>query len=152
VRTLKSVALAALATVAIAGCYGSAVSSYNPGDASQLVQDVTRRGITILTTVSGDSACADPDLTNNALHLNVTDPSDGLPRDVYIYVFRAKTWDASAAQIDACQQVYAGAHPGANIERLDIPIYRVLGADWSSELDTLITAAVTEAAQAGTPP
>lgn len=134
------------------GCYGSAVSSYNPGDASQLVQDVTRRGVTITATVSGDSACSDPGLTNNALHLSVTDPADGQPREVYIYVFREKTWPGSAAQIDACQQTYAQANPGADIARLDIPIYRVLGANWSVHLRDLITSAITEASEAGTPP
>lgn len=135
----------------LAGCYGTAVPSFHPGDASQLVAAVTRRGVTVTATVSGDSACSDPGLTGNALHLTVTDPTTGVPRDVYVYVFRAKTWDASKAQVDACQQAYAAAHPGATLERLDIPVYRVLGADWSLDLRRLINDAITEASNAGAP-
>ena len=144
--------LAGLAVSLLAGCYGNTVPSYNPADASTLVQDVTRRGVTITATVGGDSACADPSLTNNALHLRVTDPGSGQARDVYVYTFSAKKWDAGKAPVDACQQAYAQAHPAARIVRLDIPIYRVLGADWSSQLQDLVTSAVTEASQAGEPP
>jgi hypothetical protein len=143
--------LAVAAAVCVAGCYGSGVPSYNPADASTLVQDITRRGVTITATVSGDSACADPSLTNNALHLSVRDPANGQPRDVYIYTFSPKTWDRNKAPLDACQQVFAAAHAGARIVRLDIPVYRVLGADWSSQLNDLITSAVTEASQSGVP-
>lgn len=136
----------------LTGCYGKSAPSYNPGDASQLVQEFTRRGITITATVSGDSACSDPSLVNNALHLRVTDPAKNAPRDIYIYAFRAKSWDESKAQVDACQASFAGAHAAASIERLDVPIYRVLGADWSSQLRSAVVAAITEASRAGTPP
>lgn len=148
---MRTLLLCGLAVLILASCYGATAASYNPGDASQLIAEVTRRGVTVTATVSGDSACPDPGLTNNALHLTVTDPAVNAPRDVYIYVFRAKTWDASKAQVDACQQSYAASHPGATIERLDIPIYRVLGADWSAQLKPAIVAAITEASQAGAP-
>jgi hypothetical protein len=151
-RTLRAFVTGTLAAALLVGCYGTTVPSYNPGDASQLVAAVTRRGVTVTATVSGDSACPDPELTGNALHLTVTDPAASVPRDVYVYIFRQKTWDASKAQVDACQAAYGSAHPGATIERLDIPIYRVLGADWSPGLRAAIQAAVTEASQAGTPP
>jgi hypothetical protein len=151
-RTLRAVVIGALAAALLAGCYGTTVPSYNPGDVSQLVAAVTRRGLTVTATVSGDSACPDPGLTGNALHLTVTDPAASVPRDVYIYIFRQKTWDASKAQVDACQAAYARAHPEATLERLDIPIYRVLGADWSPGLRSAIEAAIVEASQAGTPP
>jgi hypothetical protein len=140
----------AVAALAAAGCYGSTEPSYRPGDASQLVQAVTRRGVTVAATVSGDSACpADASLTNNALHLTVSDPTGGMPRDAYVYVFREKTWDASRAQIDQCQAEYAAAHPDQAVNRLDIPIYRVLGAGWSPALTEVLTAAVTEASHSG---
>jgi hypothetical protein len=151
-HALTALAAAVLAITLVSGCYGTTVPSYNPGDASQLVAAVTRRGITVTATVSGDSACPDPGLTGNGLHLTVTDPATTQPRDVFIYVFRQKTWDASKAQVDACQTAYGAARAGATVERLDIPIYRVLGADWSPQLKAAIEAAVTEASQAGTPP
>lgn len=135
----------------VAGCYGSNAPTYNPGDTSTLVQDITLRGITITATVAGDSACSDPGLINNALHLYVTDPGSGRPRDVFIYTFNPKKWDASKPQVDACQQTYAQANPSAEIVRLDIPVYRVLGADWSSQLKAGIASAVTDASQSGEP-
>ena len=143
--------LLAAAAVFLGGCYGSTGPTYNPAETSTLVQDITRRAVTITATVSGDSACADPSLTDNALHLTVRDPAGGQSRDIYIYRFNPKTWDASKVTVDACQQAYTQARPGAQIVRLDIPVYRVLGADWSAQLNSLITAAVTEASQSGDP-
>ena len=35
------------------------------------------------------------------------------------------------AEVDACQAEYAAAHPGSIVTRLDIPTFRVFGADWS---------------------
>ena len=135
----------------LSGCYGSATASYNPGDASQLVEGVTRRGVTITATVSGDSGCQDPSLVNNALHLSVTDPGTSQPRDVYIYSFREKTYDASKAAFDACAAAYQAAHSGATLDRLDIPVYRAIGVDWSAQLNDAIRSALQEAANAGTP-
>ena len=74
----------------------------------------------------------DPSLIPNALHITVLDPSTETPRDVYVYSFRAKSWDASRATVDACQQAYAGeAGAGADIDRLDLLPYRLIGRDWS---------------------
>ena len=138
------------AALVIAGCYSSATASYHPGDASQLVQEITRRSATVAATVSGDTGCSDASLTDNALHLTVTVPTDALPRDVYIFTFRSTKWDTSAAPIDACQAAYAQAHPGTTITRLDIAPYRAFGADWSPSLSATISAALTEASNLGT--
>lgn len=140
------------AALALAACYGSSGPTNNPGDASQLIQSITRRGATVVTTVSGESACADPSLVNNALHLTVSDATDPAPRDVFIYTFRQKSWDASKAAVDACQASYAAAHPGATIERLDVPTYRSFGASWSPSLRLLLASALSEASNAGEPP
>jgi hypothetical protein len=141
---------AATLTLVLAGCYSSATASYHPGDASQLVQEITRRSATVTTTVSGDTGCGDPTLTDNALHLTVTVPADPTPRDVYIFTFRSTKFDASATPIDACQAAYAQAHPGAVPARLDIAPYRAFGAGWSPSLSATITAALTEASNLGT--
>jgi hypothetical protein len=45
--------------------------------------------------------------------------------------------------------VYAKAHPGSDVVRLDIPTFRVFGADWSPELTRELRAAFEEASQAG---
>jgi hypothetical protein len=134
----------------LAGCYSSATASFHPGDASQLVQAITRRGVTVTATVSGDTGCSDASLTDNALHLTIAAPGDTTPRDVYIFTFRSTRFDASAAPIDTCQAAYAQAHPGMSVRRLDIAPYRAFGADWSQSLSATITAALTEAANLGT--
>jgi hypothetical protein len=126
----------------VTGCYGSATASYNPGDASQLVAGVSRRGVAITSTVSGDSGCQDPTLINNALHLSVTDPGTNQPRDVYIYSFREKTYDAGKPAFDACAAAYQAAHAGQAFDRLDIPVYRAFGVGWSSQLSDAIRAAL----------
>ncbi len=142
-----------LAPGLLAGCSGSNTSAPTkiPGDTSQLILAMTRRGANVLTTVSGDSACSDPSLVANALHLTVTVPTDLKARDVYIYTFRSKYWDASEAMINACQTAYASAHPGATIERLDVPDYRTLGADWSQQLQDLLQSALAETSSSGMP-
>jgi hypothetical protein len=137
-------------TLVPAGCYSSATASFHPGDASQLVQEVTRRGASVTATVSGDTGCSDSTLTDNALHLTVKMLDDSQPRDVYIFTFRSTRFDASAAAIDACQAAFASAHPGTKPTRLDIAPYRAFGADWSPSLSQTITAALTEASNLGT--
>jgi hypothetical protein len=99
--------------------------------------------------VSGDSACSDPSLVPNALHVTVVDPASEAPRDVYVYSFRAKSWDASQATVDACQQAYAAG--GTDVDRLDLLPYRLIGRGWSATLREDLSAALDEARQAGTP-
>jgi hypothetical protein len=131
-----------------AACGGSSTPTANPGLSSQLVGEIARR-MTVSAVVSGDSACADPSLIPNALHLTVVDPSAEAPRDVYVYSFRAKSWDASKATVDECQQVYgAGA---ADVNRLDLLPYRLIGKGWSQTMSEDLSAALDAADQAGTP-
>ena len=138
-----------VAICALAGaCGGSTTPTANPGLSSQLVGAIARR-VTVSAVVSGDSACPDPSLIPNALHLTVVDPSSESPRDVYVYSFRAKSWDASAAPVDACQRVYAAG--ASDIHRLDLLPYRLIGRGWSPTLSDDLSAAIDEASQAGTP-
>lgn len=142
--------LAATLILALAACYSSSTASFHPGDASQLVQAITRRAAAVSATVSGDTGCNDASLTDNALHLTITAPGDTTPSDVYVFTFRSTKFDAGAAPIDACQAEYAQAHPGTSVTRLDIAPYRAFGANWSHSLSATITAALTEAANLGT--
>jgi hypothetical protein len=148
VRRLFSLAvLAAIGAIASA-CGGSATPTANPGLSSQLVGAIARR-MTVSAVVSGDSACSDPSLIPNALHITVVDPSTETPRDVYVYSFRAKSWDATAATVDACQQVYAAG--ASDVDRVDLLPYRLMGKGWSQTLSEDLSAALDEASQAGTP-
>ena len=45
--------------------------------------------------------------------------------------------------------MYAAANPDSEITRLDIPTYRIFGADWSDELTEELTKALDEASRAG---
>jgi hypothetical protein len=53
--------------------------------------------------------------------------------------------------VDACQAEFEAAHPDATVTRIDIPVYRAFGADWSEELVHALEAAIGEAAEAGRP-
>jgi hypothetical protein len=137
-----------LAAPLLAGCYSFAQPSTHPGDARDLLVAITRRGVTA-DAMAGESACRDPSLTNNAIHLRASVPSDPVARDVWIYQFRTRGFDDTAAVVDACQAEYAAANPDSAITRLDIPIWRAFGADWSPDLEAALRAGLTEAADMG---
>ena len=135
--------------IGIGGCYSYAEPSYHPGDARQVLLAISRHGVSVVSSVDGQSACADPGLTGNALHLRGSVASDATLRDIYVYTFKSNKWDGSQPAVDACQASYAAAHPGATVARLDIPTYRAFGADWSPELSAALRNALTEAASQG---
>jgi hypothetical protein len=134
----------------LAGCYSFAQPSHHPGDARDLLVAIARRGVEAEAVV-GASACSDPGLIPNAIQLRATVPSDPVTRDVWIYAFRSKGWESTAAAVDACQAEFAAAHPTARLTRLDIPVYRAFGADWSGELTNAVRDGLAEAATAGLP-
>lgn len=147
-RSLSQIVVIAAICVLASACGGSSTPTANPGLSSQLVGAIARR-MTVSAVVSGDSACPDPSLIANALHITVVDPSSETPRDVYVYSFRAKSWDATAATVDSCQQVYAAG--ASDVDRLDLLPYRLIGKGWSETLREDLSAALDEASQAGTP-
>ena len=149
-RILRLLAPPAVALAVLAGCYNFAQPSFHPGNARQMLVAITRRGVEAETMV-GQSACADRSLIPNAIHLRATVASDPVPRDVWIYAFREKGFGATAAATDACQAEYAAANLGATITRLDIPIYRAFGADWSEELTNAVREGLVEASTKGLP-
>jgi hypothetical protein len=135
----------------LASCYSFAEPSFHPGDARQVMSAIARRGVDIGTTTAGESACDDPSLIPNVMHLQGSVASDPTQRDVWVYTFREKYWTSSQAAVDACQATYQDAHPGAVITRVDIPTYRVFGADWSTELADSVRGGLKEASQEGEP-
>jgi hypothetical protein len=150
-RSVRLVAALA-APLLLASCYSFAQPSFLPGEGRDLVAAIVRHGVTVTASVPGDSACADKSLIANALRLSVTDPADRTAtRDVWLYSFRERSWATSEATVDACQAEFEAAHPGATVTRIDIPVYRAFGADWSQELTQALEAAIGEAADAGAP-
>ena len=140
------------APLAIASCYNLATPSFHPGDARQVLSAITRRGVDVVTTTAGDSACPDPGLVPNSMHLVGSVASDPTQRDIWIYTFREKYWTASQALVDTCQAEFQAAHPGAVITRIDIPTYRAFGADWSTELAESVRGGLKEASDQGEQP
>lgn len=135
--------------VVLASCYSFATPSYHPGEARDLVAAIARQDLTIRSTIPGDSACDDPGLIANATRFAIIDPADDADRDVWLYTFRERYWDASKAAVDACQSAFETAQPGSTVTRVDIPLYRAFGADWSTGLTTSLEAALADAAEAG---
>jgi hypothetical protein len=135
----------------LASCYSFATPSYHPGEGRDLVAAIARHGVTIRSTIPGDSACDDPGLIANAMRVAVTDPNDDADRDVWIYSFRERSWAASQVSVDDCQAAFETANPEAVVTRIDIPLYRAFGADWSAGLTAALETSLAEAAEAGTP-
>ena len=146
---VRLVALALLGTFVFAACYSLAEPAFKPGDYRDIFGSIVRRGVVTSEPVIGETACDDPALKANTFYVTAQMPDEVEPRDVYIHIYREKRWEEGAAEVDACQAVYAAANPDAEIVRMDIPTYRIFGADWSDELTAELRAAFEEAAQAG---
>jgi hypothetical protein len=140
-----------LAPLLLASCYSFATPSYHPADARQLVTVIANHGVTVRSATPGESACDDPGLIPNAMHLVVTDPDGGATRDVWIYSFREKYWSTSQQPVDSCQAAYQAADPGMVVSRVDVPLYRALGSDWSASLSQALASGLAEASEAGDP-
>jgi hypothetical protein len=138
-----------VAALLAAGCYSFSEPSFDPGNKRDVLRSIVRRGIVVSQPIVGQTACDDPALVANSLFLTARMPDEQEPRDVYIHTYREKWWERSKEEVDACQGVYAKAHPGSDVVRLDIPTFRVFGADWSPELTRELRAAFEEASQAG---
>jgi hypothetical protein len=132
-------------------CYSFAEPSLRPGDSRDVMDALARRGVVISDVMAGESACDDPSLIANALHLVAVGPDDPDPRDVFLYLFRVRGWEDSAEAVDACQDAYAeSVDGGALVRRVDVPTYRAFGADWSNGLTEAIHDALEEASAQGT--
>lgn len=147
---LRRLGLLVAGVALLGGCYSFAQPSFHPGNARQLLTAVARR-LESATTMVGDSACADRSLIENAIHIRAKASDDPQERDVWIYAFREKGWDKTKDAVDACQAEYAAANPGAEITRIDIPIYRAFGADWSPALIAAVKDGLEEASTMGVP-
>jgi hypothetical protein len=147
-RHQRSLVLAVLLVLVVAGCYSLAEPSFRPGDSRDLYRSISRR-VVAGTPLVGESACDDPGLTGNAIYLTARTDADEEPRDVYIYVFRTKGWEDSKTAVDVCQAEYEAANPGSVVTRLYVPIWRTFGADWSPQLTSQLREALDEAQDAG---
>ena len=149
-RRLAALTLAG--SFVVAGCYGTTEPSFHPGDSRDILQTVMLRGIEVTDPVPGETACDDHDLVGNTLYFTARMPGEEEYRDVFVHTYREKWWDASLEEVDGCQAVYEENNPEAVITRMDIPLYRIIGADWSDELSEELTQALEEASEAGKHP
>lgn len=146
---LRPLALALAGSFVLAGCYGTTEPSFHPGDSRDILQTVMLRGLEVTDPVPGETACDDDDLVGNTLYFTARVPGEEEYRDVFVHTYREKSWDASLEEVDGCQAVYQQNNPDAVITRMDIPLYRIFGADWSEDLTDELTRALEEAAEAG---
>ena len=146
---LRLLAVVLAGSFVLAGCYSIAEPSFHPGDQRDILRIVMLRGIDVTDPVPGETACDDHDLVGNSLYFTARMPGEEEYRDVFVHSYREKWWDRSEAEVDGCEETYAAAHPDSEIVRLDIPLYRILGADWSEELTDELTKALEEASEAG---
>ena len=102
-----------LLPVILSGCYTLAEPSFDPGDSRAVLSAIVRRGIVATDPVPGRTACVDPDVVGNSVYLTARMPDEDQARDVYVHTYRARDWEASSEEVDACQAEYAAVHPGA---------------------------------------
>lgn len=140
--------LAALFALSVVACGGPAPTPA-PASLVSLRGEMALLGVSTLTAVAGQSACPDQALHDNALALSVTTASDPEPRDVYLYLFKPRSFQETSAVVDACVSDYEEASPSATISRLDVAPFRALGADWSDELRSSVEQAMQVAARGG---
>jgi hypothetical protein len=148
-RFLTLLALALLGVFVVTGCYSFAEPSFKPGDPRDVFASIVRRGVIVSEPLAGHTACDDPEMIANTLYVTAHLADETEPRDVFIHTYREKRWEESIEEVDACEAAYAAANPDSVITRIDIPTYRVFGADWSEELTRELQVAFEEAAQAG---
>lgn len=146
---IRFVALALAGAIVLSGCYTLAEPSFDPGNRRDILQEIMLRGIVASEPIAGTTACGDRDLVGNTLYLTARMPDEDEARDVYIHIYRERSWEDSIEEVDRCQAVYQAANPDSVITRFDIPTYRVFGADWSDELAEQLMIALEEASQAG---
>lgn len=133
----------------LGGCYSLAEPSFDPGDQRAVLAAILGRGVVAGQPMPGQTACDDRGVMGNSLYIAARMPDEDEPRDVYVHTYRERSWEDSIEEVDACMAEYAAEHPGSAIGRIDIPTYRVFGADWSAELTQALTEAFAEASQAG---
>jgi hypothetical protein len=145
----RAIATLLLGALIVSGCYSLSQPSFAPGDQRDVLRSITRRGIVVEDALAGEAACDDPELIGNVLYLSARLPHEAELRDVYVHAYRERSWEASKDEVDDCQADYAAAHPGSVVHRLDVPTFRVFGADWSDGLTAELRAALEEASRAG---
>lgn len=138
--------LLALAALALLAC--GTVPSPTPGSILVIRDELSRRGVMILSAESGASACPGQPLNDNALHLSVTTEADPAPRDLYLYLFRAREFEATAAQMDDCVLEYESVQDQRPSHRIEAAPYRALGAAWSDYLQRAVDEALRAASGA----
>ena len=147
---LSSLAVLALGGSLVAGCYSFSEPSFDPGNKRDVLQSIARRGLVVSQPVVGQTACDDPDLVANSLYLTARLPDEREPRDVYVHSYREKSWAGVGGR---GRRTARPSMPTLirmpEIVRLDIPTFRVFGADWSPELTRELRAAIEEASRAG---
>ncbi len=137
-----------LLVLGVAGCGGPAPTPA-PASLVSLRGEMALLGVTTLSAVAGQSACPDQPLHDNALALSVTTAADPEPRDVYLYLFKPRSFEETSAVVDACASDYADTSPGAIISRLEVAPFRALGAGWSDDLRSSVEQAMQVAARGG---
>ncbi|MEO7118425.1 MAG: hypothetical protein ABIZ34_05570 [Candidatus Limnocylindrales bacterium] len=147
--TTRSLAMM-VAALLVAGCYNFSTPQYRPGDTRQVTEALIAHGVGITASVSGETACNDPGLVGNAVHLSVSTAADPTVLDLYLYTFKSSKWDESKDAVDRCEDEYAPTLPPTMVtKRVDIPTYRAFGAGWSEDLAQRIEAALAQASSEG---
>ena len=103
-----SAILAALLVVVVTGCGRStAVPVPSPADFTEMVNQMTRGGVTVRDIVSGDAGCTDRTLGPTAIAFTASGLDQIQPVRIRVYVFADRdTWQRLAGSVASCARSY----------------------------------------------
>ena len=103
-----SAILAALLVVVVTGCGRStAVPVPSPADFTEMVNQMTRGGVTVRDIVSGDAGCTDRTLGPTAIAFTASGLDQIQPVRIRVYVFADRdAWQRLAGSVASCARSY----------------------------------------------
>jgi hypothetical protein len=132
--------------LSMAGCaVTTGQPSATPADILGIAADLGEQGITASGFVSGDAGCADRDLTQLAVSMDVSGLDQVEPTRIHLYLFRdQEAYDRLRPAIDACLSAFV-TDPAA-LGLIETPPYVAAGAGpWAPGFSTALRTALTKA-------
>jgi hypothetical protein len=117
-----------------------------PADFAGIVGSLGARGIGVEDVRTGDSGCADPDLTGPGVSLSARCLDQATSVPIHLYMFRnTASYARLRAAVDACARSYVT--DAATYESLDaVPFVLAGQGPWPAGFRAALQAALTEAA------
>jgi hypothetical protein len=145
-RTHRIAIAAGAILMSMAGCaVTTGQPSATPADILGIAADLGEQGLSASDFVSGDAGCADRELTQLAVSMDVTGLDQAEPTRIHLYLFRDQAvYDRLRSAVDACVASFA-TDPAA-FGLIEAPPYVAAGAGpWAPAFNRALRTALTKA-------